>query len=38
LVTEAKNDPSVSQFLTQVYGGEVGKIVNIGSAGDVTIS
>jgi hypothetical protein len=38
LVAEAKSDPSVSQFLTQVYGGQVDKIVNIGTAGDVTIS
>ena len=38
LVNQARSDPSVSQFLTQVYGGEVGKIVNIGTAGDVTIS
>jgi hypothetical protein len=38
LVAEAKSDPSVSQFLTQVYGGQVDKIINIGTAGDVTIS
>lgn len=38
LVAEAKSDPSVSQFLTQVYGGQVDKIINIGKAGDVTIS
>lgn len=35
-VNEAKSEPGVSQFLTQVYGGKVGKIVNIGSAGNVS--
>ena len=34
-ITQGK--PVNQQFLTQVYGGEVGKIINIGTAGVVTI-
>ena len=36
LVNDAKSDPATSNFLTQVYGGDVGKIVNIGTARDVS--
>jgi hypothetical protein len=35
-VDDATGGRSVNEFLTQVYGGEVGKIVNIGQARDVT--
>ena len=38
LVQDTTQGKDVGQFLTQVYGGEVGKIVNIGQAGDVNIS
>lgn len=37
LVQETTFNRPVGQFLTEVYGGEVGKIVNIGSAGTVHI-
>jgi hypothetical protein len=37
-IEKAKADPAIVNMLTQVYGGEVGKIVNIANAGDVTIS
>lgn len=34
-VSQLVGDRSVNEFLVQVYGGEVGKIVQIGQAGDV---
>ncbi len=37
VVHQTTGDRPVGQFLTEVYGGEVGKIVNIGSAGTVNI-
>jgi len=38
LVEASTAGQPVTNFLTQVYGGEVGKIVNIGEAGTVNIS
>ena len=38
LVAEAERDPGVATFITQVRGhAQVGKIVNIGQAGDVSV-
>jgi len=37
VVKETTLDRPVKDFLTQVYGGQVGKIVNFGSAGTVNI-
>lgn len=37
LMQNTTQGQDVNQFLTQVYGGEVNKIVNIGTARDVTI-
>jgi len=37
LVQQTTFDRPVAEFLTEVYGGEVGKIVNIGAAGTVHI-
>jgi hypothetical protein len=37
IVQQTTSNQPVGQFLTEVYGGEVGKIVNIGSAGTVHI-
>jgi len=37
LVHQTTFDRPVAEFLTEVYGGEVGKIVNIGAAGTVRI-
>lgn len=37
LLEEIGQDEQTATFLTQVYGGEVGKIINIGQAGEVLI-
>lgn len=37
LLEEIGRDEQMATFLTQVYGGEVGKIINIGQAGEVLI-
>jgi hypothetical protein len=37
LLEEIRQDEQAATFLTQVYGGEVGKIINIGQAGEVLI-
>ncbi len=37
LVDDIGHDQPSATFLTQVYGGEVGKIINIGQAGEVLI-
>jgi hypothetical protein len=37
LLEEIGRDEQTATFLTQVYGGEVGKIINIGQAGEVLI-
>ncbi len=37
LLEEIGQDEQAATFLTQVYGGEVGKIINIGQAGEVLI-
>ncbi|NEO23807.1 hypothetical protein [Moorena sp. SIO4A5] len=37
LMKDTTQGQDISQFLVQVYGGEVKNIVNIGNTGDVTI-
>jgi len=37
LLDEIGRDEQATTFLTKVYGGEVGKIINIGQAGEVLI-
>jgi flagellum-specific peptidoglycan hydrolase FlgJ len=37
LLEEIGQDEQTAAFLTQVYGGEVGKVINIGQAGEVLI-
>jgi hypothetical protein len=36
-IQQIKQDPQAATFVTQVFGGEVGKIINIGSADKVDI-
>ncbi|MBD2773841.1 hypothetical protein [Iningainema tapete] len=38
LVQDTIQDKNVGQFLTQVFGGEVGQILNINQAGNITFN